>query len=67
MTASAPLFLGLDCSTQGLKATVLSPTLKTVANAAINYQGEFGAAYKTHDAVHRKSGHVVTQPSAMVR
>ena len=65
MTSSAPLFLGLDSSTQGLKATAVDERLGVVHRFAINYQKEF-ASYGIVNGVQTKAGNVVTQPTLMV-
>jgi len=66
--ASKRLFLGLDSSTQGLKATAVDEHLNIVHRFAINYQKELGEAYGLVNGVHMKpETATVTQPSLMVR
>ncbi|KAM0937346.1 putative xylulokinase [Dioscorea sansibarensis] len=48
------LFLGLDSSTQSLKATVLDANLSIVASEQINFDSEL-PHYKTKDGVYRDS------------
>ena len=62
----APTFLGLDASTQGVKATLVDARLKVTHTAAVNYMADL-PQYGLTDAVHRKPGHIVTQPTLMVR
>jgi xylulokinase len=64
-SSSSPLFLGLDSSTQGLKATAVDERLGVVHRFAINYQKEF-SSYGIVNGVQAKAGNVVTQPSLMV-
>jgi hypothetical protein len=63
---AAKLFIGLDSSTQGLKATVIDESLNVVTTAAVNYQAGL-PHYGTSNGVHLKPGAVVTQPTLMVR
>ncbi|KAL0361201.1 UNVERIFIED_CONTAM: Xylulose kinase [Sesamum radiatum] len=49
---SDALFLGFDCSTQSLKATVLDANLKIFATAVVNFDSEL-PHYKTKDGVYR--------------
>jgi len=60
------LFLGLDSSTQGLKATAIDRDFKVHASFAINYQKDL-PHYALKNGVHAKAGNVVTQPTLMVR
>ncbi|KAL3505015.1 hypothetical protein ACH5RR_034856 [Cinchona calisaya] len=46
------LFLGFDCSTQSLKATVLDANLRIVTTEIVNFDSEL-PHYKTKDGVHR--------------
>ncbi|XP_042016021.1 xylulose kinase 2-like isoform X1 [Salvia splendens] len=58
------LFLGFDCSTQSLKATVLDQNLKTFATEVVNYDDEL-PHYKTKGGVHRDpvvDGRIVSPP-----
>jgi xylulokinase len=64
--ASRHLFVGLDSSTQGLKATAIDAQLNVVHTSAVNYQRDL-PHYKTTNGVHAKPGNVVTQPTIMVR
>jgi hypothetical protein len=75
--------MGLDCSTQGLKATVVDASLRVVASQALNYQAEFGRPaspgasggaggeggekWALTNGVVVGTGGAVTQPTAMVR
>jgi sugar (pentulose or hexulose) kinase len=63
--AGRPLFLGLDSSTQGLKATAIDADLNVAHTFAVNYQRDL-SHYKTTNGVHTKPGNVVTQPTVMV-
>lgn len=65
-TASEALYLGLDSSTQGLKATAITRDFKVAHAFAINYQRDL-PHYNLVNGVHAKPGHVVTQPTLMVR
>lgn len=58
------LFLGLDSSTQGIKATVVDEGLRVVAAQAVNYERDL-AHYGTTNGVLRGPGGEVTQPPAM--
>ena len=60
------LYLGLDSSTQGLKATAIDSNLKVHASFAINYQKDL-PHYSLKNGVHAKADNVVTQPTLMVR
>jgi hypothetical protein len=64
--AGGRLFLGLDASTQGLKATAVDESLGVVHRFAINYQADL-AGYGTTNGVVAKPGSVVVQPTLMVR
>jgi hypothetical protein len=66
VAASERLYLGLDSSTQGLKATAIDADLKVHASFAINYQKDL-PHYALKNGVHAKAGNVVTQPTLMVR
>ncbi len=62
---SAPLFLGLDASTQSLKATIIEPTLNVVAEYAVVYDSDL-PEFKTSGGVHRGAdGLTVTSPPLM--
>ncbi|KAJ6782249.1 hypothetical protein PWT90_04158 [Aphanocladium album] len=54
MTADndSPLYLGFDLSTQQLKAIVVSSDLKTVAQAKVDFDADFGSAYGIKKGVH---------------
>ncbi|NQT92927.1 MAG: carbohydrate kinase [Lentisphaerae bacterium] len=59
------LFLGLDASTQGLKATAIDAQLNVVYEAALNYDSdlpEFGTEGGAH---HHDDGLTVTSPAIM--
>ncbi len=59
------LFLGLDSSTQSLKATVIDESLAVVHEAVINFDSDL-PAYTTSDGVHRhEDGMTVTSPTLM--
>ena len=60
------MYLGLDSSTQGLKATAIDASFKVVSTFAINYQKDL-SRYNLKDGVHASAGSVVTQPTLMVR
>lgn len=59
------LFLGLDSSTQGLKATAVDDALGVVHTFALNYQRDLGAAYGLTNGTIAKPGSVVVQPTLM--
>jgi xylulokinase len=62
---SAPLFLGLDSSTQGLKASVVDKKCRPVFEAAINFDADL-PAYQTKGGVHQHpDGLTVTSPPLM--
>lgn len=58
--------MGLDASTQGLKATAVDEALGVVHRFAINYQADL-TGYGTTNGVVAKPGSVVVQPTLMVR
>ena len=59
------LFLGLDSSTQGLKATVVTENLTVSYEATINYDQDL-PQFETNGGVHRDSdGQTVTSPPLM--
>lgn len=59
------LFLGLDSSTQSLKATVIDSHLKVVCECYVNFDSDL-PKYKTSGGVHRdKDGLTVTAPAIM--
>ena len=64
--SSEKLYLGLDSSTQGLKATAIDASFNVKASFAINYQKDL-PHYGLKNGVHAKADNVVTQPTAMVR
>lgn len=62
---STPLFLGLDSSTQSLKATVIEPTLNVVTESSIVFDTDL-PEFKTKGGVHRGAdGLTVTSPPLM--
>lgn len=63
---SNTLYLGLDSSTQGLKATAIDSSFNVKASFAINYQKDL-PHYNLKNGVHEKPSNVVTQPTLMVR
>ena len=62
--AGDALYLGLDSSTQGLKATAITRDFKVVSSFAINYSKDL-PHYNLVNGVHASSNHVVTQPTLM--
>jgi len=59
------LFLGLDSSTQGLKATVINSSLKVVCECSVNFDSDL-PEYGTDGGVHHgKDGLTVTAPAIM--
>ena len=61
-TPTRPLFLGLDSSTQGLKASAIDSDLKLVAEYAVNFDADL-PEFKTSGGVHRgPDGLTVTSP-----
>jgi xylulokinase len=57
-----PLFLGLDSSTQSLKASVIDDQFKVVAEFAVNFDADL-PAFKTQGGVHKSAdGLTVTSP-----
>ena len=65
-SSSDALYLGLDSSTQGLKATAINGSFEVVSAFAINYQKDL-PHYALTNGVHASAGNVVTQPTLMVR
>jgi xylulokinase len=63
--ATGNLYLGLDSSTQGLKATIIDENLNIVSASSLNYQKEFGSKYKISSGVIQRPGNVVRQPTLM--
>ena len=61
----APLFLGLDSSTQGLKASLIDSALTVVYEAALNYDTDLPAFQTVGGAHHHPDGLTVTAPSLM--
>ncbi|UKZ82357.1 hypothetical protein TrVFT333_010144 [Trichoderma virens FT-333] len=49
---NGPLYLGFDLSTQQLKAIVVNSDLKSVAEAKVDFDQDFGAKYGIHKGVH---------------
>ncbi len=65
MTNTARLFLGLDSSTQGLKALAVDESLKIVHECGVNFDTDL-PAFKTQGGVHHGAdGLVVTAPPVM--
>jgi xylulokinase len=63
--SQAPLFLGLDSSTQGLKAMVIDQACAPRFETAVNFDADL-PAYKTRGGVHRHAdGLTVTSPPLM--
>lgn len=66
MASEGPLYLGFDLSTQQLKAIVVDSDLQTVAQAKVDFDADFKAAYHiTHGVHHRDSTGEVYAPVAM--
>ena len=63
--SSEVLYLGLDSSTQGLKATAIDASFNVKASFAINYQKDL-SHYSLKNGVHEGKNNVVTQPTLMV-
>ena len=62
---SVGLFLGIDSSTQSIKATVIDGALNVVGEWSVNFDADL-PAYRTVGGVHRhKDGLTVTSPSIM--
>jgi len=62
---ASPLFLGLDFSTQGLKATLIDVTGRVVAETAVQFDDDL-SEFKTRGGVHRHAdGLTVTAPPLM--
>lgn len=60
-----PLFLGLDLSTQSLKAIAISPDFRTAAEASVNFDADL-PQFGTQGGVHRSAdGLTVTSPPQM--
>jgi len=63
--SNSRLFLGLDSSTQGLKATVINQDLEIVCDAALNFDGDL-PEFETEGGAHRgEDGLTVTSPAIM--
>ncbi len=59
------LFLGIDLSTQGLKATIIDSGLNVVCEKAVNFDADL-PEFKTKGGVHvHKDGLTVTSPALM--
>ena len=62
---TAPLFLGLDSSTQGLKAAAVDETCRVAAEFGVNFDADL-PEYRTKGGVHRGTdGLTVTSPPMM--
>jgi len=60
-----PLFLGLDSSTQSLKAVVIDRDLRVVGESAVNFDADL-PGFKTRGGVHiQPDGVTVTSPALM--
>ncbi len=60
-----PLFLGLDLSTQSLKAIAITSGFQTAAEFSVNFDSDL-PAFRTHGGVHRSAdGLTVTSPPVM--
>lgn len=65
MSNLAQFFLGIDASTQGLKATLLDENLNVAGETALNFDRDF-PEFKTEGGVHRhQDGLTVTSPPLM--
>lgn len=65
MRKKCNLFLGLDSSTQGLKATLIDSKLNVVGEYAVNFDSDL-PKYKTQGGVHRhRDDLTVTAPAIM--
>ncbi|EQK99084.1 xylulokinase [Ophiocordyceps sinensis CO18] len=65
-TPPGPLYLGLDLSTQQLKAIVVDSDLKTVAQAKVEFDDDLGSKYGIRKGVHvRDATGEVVAPVAM--
>ncbi|KFA67501.1 hypothetical protein S40285_00182 [Stachybotrys chlorohalonatus IBT 40285] len=51
-SSDGPLYLGFDLSTQQLKAIVVGSDLKSVAQAKVDFDGDFGSKYGINKGVH---------------
>ncbi|KAF4123126.1 xylulokinase [Geosmithia morbida] len=65
-SGDGPLYLGFDLSTQQLKAIVVNSDLQTVAQAKVDFDGDFGEKYAVKKGVHvREETGEVYAPVAM--
>lgn len=56
---TSPLFLGLDCSTQALKAVILDQHLSLIQEARVDFDRDLGNKWKTKNGVlHGEKGEV---------
>lgn len=62
--STGPLFLGLDSSTQSLKAVVIDSSLKVVGEADVNFDADF-PSYGTSGGVHKQEDGTVTSPTLL--
>lgn len=62
--ADGKLFLGLDCSTQGLKATAIGTDLQIKFNTQINFSKDL-PEFGTENGVNDRGGGVVNSPTLM--
>ncbi|MDA7916123.1 xylulose kinase [Verrucomicrobia bacterium] len=62
---SAPLFLGLDSSTQSFKATVVDADLNLVFELALNFEKDLPQFNTTAGVIHGEDGLSVTSPTIM--
>jgi hypothetical protein len=62
--STGPLYLGLDSSTQSLKATVIDSSLAVVAEADVNFDADF-PSYATSGGVHKQDDGTVTSPTLL--
>eukprot|EP00940_MAST-03C_sp_MAST-3C-sp2_P000950 g950.t1 len=63
-TASSPLYLGFDCSTQSLKVSAVDSSLDVVFASSVNFDADL-PSYSTSGGVIKEKGGVVTSPTKM--
>jgi xylulokinase len=61
----ADLYLGLDLSTQGLKATAVDSNLVVVFESAVNFDTDLPHYQTNGGAIHHADGLTVTAPTMM--
>jgi len=65
MTEDTKLFLGLDLSTQGLKATVIDETLTVVCEESVSFDADLSEFGTEGGALRKDDGLTVTSPPLM--